>query len=235
MLTVTVRMVDLMLQIDDQKSAAELIQSDEYLKSAVVYHLAVRRRAICNTFAAIEVLHIAHLALPSTANTKKSDLYVQAMSGKLRDSPRTRGVLLAIKKMTSDVMEELLGCLVMVDTQNEQFTTTISDLNNQLSALLSVASTDSGPLRSEHDLKKETLRTTVVAQKVELSKNRSALSKDDSTYTQIALDVYDALKEYLQSMLADFDEPFLTEVFTYDFKSSVRDVSLFDLLVVLQT
>ncbi|KAH0143208.1 hypothetical protein KCU67_g13672, partial [Aureobasidium melanogenum] len=83
---------------------------------------------------------------------------------------------------------------------------------------------DGGALRSEQDLHNATLRTTVVAKKVELSKQKSTLTKGDAAYSDI-------LRRFVEALETDFDVALINpkdlvfnEIFMYDLKSPHRDV-----------
>lgn len=83
---------------------------------------------------------------------------------------------------------------------------------------------DGGALRSEQDLHNATLRTTVVAKKVELSKQKSALTKSDAAYSDLLRRFIEALETHFDTTLIDPKELVFNEIFVYDLKSPHRDV-----------
>ena len=156
----------------------------------------------------------SYLSLKQSASW--SDLYVKAMSGELNDSTLVRETLLAVKKMASDIMQEMLGLL-------SNRIPSVKKIHEDLCKLISTTVNESAPLRSEHDVHHKTLRTTVVAQKVELSKQTAALSKQDIEYSKIVNAVDTVLREYFEQTFVNPQDLFLNEVFLYDAKSPYRD------------
>lgn len=149
-------------------------------------------------------------------STTWSELYTSAMSGELSDSTMIREALLAVKKLPSDKMKDMLG-------QLSDHIPDMKRIQNDLVKLISATSSQAVPLRSEHDLHHNTLRTTVVAQKVELSKQAAALSKQDIEYSTIVNRAIIVLQEYYQEALINPQDLFLHELFLYDAKTPYRD------------
>lgn len=158
----------------------------------------------------------ADLGLKTTESW--SALYIKAMAGELQDSASVRDTLLAIRKLPSDAMASLLDSLG--DSIPE-----LTTLNEELRKMVSTTG-GTVPLRSEHDTKHESLRTTIVAQKVELSKHSSSLSKQDLAYSKLVNRVNGVLRDYLHQSLVNPQELFLREVLIFDLKSPHRDVFL---------
>lgn len=128
-----------------------------------------------------------------------------------------KDTLLTIRKLSSDSMSSLLDCLANSPLPNT------STLRDDLRKLESEKGT-SDPLRSEHDTHHKSVRTTVVAHKVELSKHVSSLSEQDLSYSKLVNRVDSMLKDYFQQALINPQELFLHEVLVYDFKSPHREV-----------
>ena len=139
------------------------------------------------------------------------------MSGKLLDSTALRETLLSVKKSPSDIMLLMVQALSNIHP-------TFSDLLRNLEELVSSQADEAAPLRSEHDVRHTTLRTTVVAQKVELSKQASALTQQDKEYSDIVNRVDGALREYFNKTLVNPKDIFLHELLIYDAKTPYRDV-----------
>ena len=170
-----------------------------------------------NLISALEHVRIIHSSAHKT-DIQRSELYVKAMSGDLASSAMIRDALLSVKKMSSDKLDDLLSKVSGV------IDPALSDLHNQLQRLVEGLGSDGKALRSEHDVRRATLRTTVVAQRVELSKQRSSLSKDDAAYSEIVNSVHDALQNYFSRTLINPSTLFLHEIFLYDLRSPHRDV-----------
>ena len=155
---------------------------------------------------------------------RQSDLYVKAVGGSLFDSPIVRELFLSVRKMPSDVLGTLLDQLVAMSAPEDAFRGDLLDIRHDLKELAGDANGTNDPFRSEHDIRHETLRTTVVAQKVEISKQKSHLSAKDSAYSQLVQRTHALLQTHLGNLVIDPRSLFLHEIFFYDLRSPHRDV-----------
>lgn len=152
----------------------------------------------------------------------RSKLYLQALSGKLQGSSLLRSMLLSIRKATSATAVQLIGVFAsaaLPETVRDQGTS----LKEELTKLMQSRPHANQPLRSEDDVKNSTLRTTVVSQKIELSKQKSTLSKEDAAYTVILRRITDLLEEYFADVLINPKDLMFHEIFLYDLKSPHRE------------
>ncbi|KAK3044647.1 hypothetical protein LTS18_000731 [Coniosporium uncinatum] len=140
------------------------------------------------------------------------------MSGGLYGSPMLRELLLSIKRVSSDVLVEILDELLYSQVDLPQ----CEGFQQELIALVKSAGVSKAVLRSEHDLRNETLRTTVVSQKVELSKQKATLSKDDAAYSRLLNKFHDFMQAYFAGKFVAPKSLFLHEVFIYDMKAPHR-------------
>ena len=206
-----------MLQNNDLNHVQDLLDENEVLLDVTTTKIKESRQAIIQMMKGIDCLKHVQSCLNTKKSTAWSDLYTKAVSGELNDSVTTRETLLAVKKLPSDSLVEMLGPL-------SDEIPIISNVHSDLKRLISARSDQSAPLRSEHDIQHNTLRTTVVAQKVELSKQTAALSKQDMAYSKIVNQAATALQEYFQEVFINPQDLFLHEVLIYDAKSPYRDV-----------
>ncbi|KZF25991.1 hypothetical protein L228DRAFT_279249 [Xylona heveae TC161] len=172
-------------------------------------------------------------------------------------SATLREVLLSIKKASSDVLRSILDRIISIlpnlpsdsssqssspasqDPSNSQpspsTTTTPTNLRTTLHAiqadLLALLSSDDadtpGPLLSEHDIHHTTLRTTIIAQKVSLSKQKSNLSARDAAYSRLLHRAHDALSSYFSSTISSIHlrrDIFGSEILIHDLRLPLRDV-----------
>lgn len=195
----------------------DLLNDDVSLWKTVLRKLQEGQDTVNSMISALEHIQIIH---SSTHNTdiQRSELYVEAISGDLANSAMIRDTLLSIKKMPSDRLDNLLSQISgFADTE-------LSGLHNQLRRLVKGLGSNGKALKSEHDVRHQTLRTTVVAQRVELSKQKSLLSRDDAAYSKIVNSVHNVLQSYLSRTSIDPSTLFLHEIFIYDLRSPHRDV-----------
>ena len=148
-----------------------------------------------------------------------SHLYIRAMSGDLLGSTIFEDSLSSVKKLPSDAMHDLLSDLLEFGPIRE-----LQSLLKDLNKLTNSLDDPKIPLRSQYDVHHETMRTTVVAQKVSLSKNTSNLSPQDAAYTKIVDRVFADLQSYFEKSLINPQDLFLNEILIYDSKSPHRDV-----------
>ncbi|KAK5134398.1 hypothetical protein LTR08_006578 [Meristemomyces frigidus] len=195
----------------------DLLEDDEVLFDLVQTKLIEGRKALGQILSALTVIRAIQESLPSTAVSTKSSLYVRGMAGKMAGSAMVRSLLLTIRKIPSDIAIGLLKAVAATGMPCTGFL-------NQLTTLVETHADDKRPLRSEDDLKNSTLRTTVVAQKVELSKQKAKLSQQDTAYTTILKRFADALEIFFgESLINPKDLPF-HEIFIYDLVSPHREV-----------
>lgn len=200
-----------------------LLESDEYLFDFVRQKLADGRELLGNMMTALTVIRVLQKGLPNTAVSPKSSLYVQGMSGTLAGSAMIRTLLLTIRRIPSDIATSLLNAVLSLKAELS-IPEHCTDLVNQLNTLMQAQANEKKPLRSEDDMKNSTLRTTIVAQKVELSKQKSALSQQDTAYTAILRGFTDVLEKYFAETLISPKALVFHEIFVYDLKSPHREV-----------
>jgi origin recognition complex subunit 3 len=100
------------------------------------------------------------------------------------------------------------------------------DLRAYLDAIADLTEQDatSAPLKSHYDVDSTTLRTTLVAQNVELRKHKHALSRQDTAYSDLLGRFHDELESYLTEALIDPHSLYLSEILMYDLKSPHNEV-----------
>jgi origin recognition complex subunit 3 len=204
----------------------EIVRSlleDDSLLSILMSHLSYCRGAANRLLNATEILEVSRGCLQGRSSISRSELYVKAVSGELNGSVIVRDLLLSIKKMPSDALSSLLGRL-LIHAGDDEALRGLLVVNSNLQTLINSGHAQGQQLRSEHDIRHETLRTTVIAQKVEISVQKSALSKQDSAYSKFVNQAHDILEDYFSTNLINPQDIFLHEVFFYDLKSPHRDV-----------
>ena len=159
------------------------------------------------------MIRIIYSFINSSANPTWSTLYIKAMSGELAESTVIRDLSLSLRKLPSDIMSQLIDAMSpMLDLGS------ISERLNLLNA------DHSRPLHSEHDQQHSTLRTTVVAQKVSLSKHQATLSAGDTEYSELVKKIDTELRTFFDKHLVIPKDQILHEVFVFDSKALCRDV-----------
>ena len=203
----------------DYDTVRNLLDDDEDLNDLLMQGLGNSRDAIRQLILAVNVLH----GIQPTPNFKTkvawSHLYVQAMSGNLLRSTLLEDSLSSVKKLPSDAMHDLLNSILEFAPERE-LRSLLKDLNKLTNSL----DNPDTPLRSQYDVHHETMRTTVVAQKVSLSKNTSTLSAQDAAYTKLVDRIFTELQTYFENTLINPQDLLFNEILIYDSKSPHRDV-----------
>ncbi|SMQ50276.1 unnamed protein product [Zymoseptoria tritici ST99CH_3D7] len=213
------------LEAGEAKLVRDLLDRDQALFTFTQQAVKRGRTALAEMVAATEVIRTVQQYLPNTPVTTKSKLYVQAMSGKLSNSAQLRSLFLSLRKAHSNIARQILEALDD-DSRNlppqdkYSFYCIRADLEDLVQGMANLRI----PLRSEDDVQNSTMRTTVVAQKVELSKQKSVLSEQDSAYTIIIRKFSKLLQEFLADKLVNPKDLPFHEIFVYDLKSPYREV-----------
>lgn len=168
---------------------------------------------------AIDALFRIQSSLTLKSKAPWSEIYIQAMSAELAGSASFEEIMLSLKKLPSDTLETLVNGL-----EELGLPLNLVEPMTGLGQLIDHREDPEVPLRSAYDVHHETLRTTVVAQKVSLSKNTSTLSAQDSAYTKIVDRIYIILRDYLEASLINPQDLFLNEILIFDSKSPHREV-----------
>ena len=209
------RFIERLVDDGDYKIAQELLSDDRSLYEMIQYKIREGHNRVRAIIHALKAICTFQSCLASKSVTPWSELYINGMSGKLQDSSLINEKLLSIKRLPSDALENLLVKLSAF--QIPGLCDALKDLESLTSPLLH-------PLRSSHAIHHQTLRTTVVGQKVKLSAQSSVLSPQDLAYSKIVDRTHGLLREYLHTTLVNPADIFLHEILVHDLKSPLHDV-----------
>lgn len=213
------RYAQTLIERKEYEKLRTLLDDNESLGNLVVQEIQHGQQALQAILGAINVLFRIQSSLSPKAQTPWSEMYIRAMSAELAGSAAFGEIMAPVKKMPSDLMKDLLNDLAGISVSDElvEIMTELDQLSDHLGAT-------QVPLRSAYDVHHETLRTTVVAQKVSLSRNISTLSTQDSAYTKIVDRVCTILYDYFETTLINPQDLFLNEVLIIDSKSPHREI-----------
>ncbi|MCJ1242868.1 hypothetical protein MMC30_000064 [Trapelia coarctata] len=212
------RYVENLLEDGELSDSKKLLDDDTFLQDTAYDLVQQGLRSLHDLHDAIAMTHTIQSSIPSKTKNPWSKLWLMGMSGDLAESPLVREVLLSVRKLPSDSMSNLLSDLSAHTIPD------VLDLQNNLNNLLSTTKDHTIPLRSEYDVHHSTVRTTVIAQKVSLSKHKSTLSKEDAAYSHLVDRIDLRLKNYLSKSLIHPKSLPLHEIFLFDIKSPAREV-----------
>jgi origin recognition complex subunit 3 len=212
-------------QLDDEqpRKVRDVLDSDSKLFALITGELEKGKQHMQDMIFAIVLVRLLQGKLPNASVSTKSSLYLQAFAGKLAGSALIRSLLLTIRRQPSDAVIHLVEAVAGLSGSHERLAE-CANMAKELKKLVKQQSDSAKPLRSEDDVKNATLRTTVVAQMVELSKQKSALSKEDAAYTDLLRRFSKVLETFFTATLVNPKDLPFHEIFLYDLRSPYREV-----------
>jgi origin recognition complex subunit 3 len=213
------RWVEGMLEDSRAQDVRNLFDDNQYLFGQIVQHVQSGQQTLSTLSHAAQVFARLRDALQMSPSVRLSSLWTRAASGELSGSPLLRETMLSTKKIPSDKLVHLFASLT--DLVGDYFSLDLSSSQQKLDSLIKNAD---APLRTQHDVRNDSLRTTVVAQKVLLSKHKAALSEQDKAYSDLVTQFHDELDAYFTSAFIDPKTLFLSEILMYDLKSPHTEV-----------
>lgn len=227
-------MVEHRIKEGDISGLKDLINSDEELVQLAVKTLQEKDLMMFTNLRRLATLH-AVLSISTTNPTDPTELYITFFTDKFRESDFIQDAINTCKRYVPAEVITLVRIIGKIlarssdigetesySASEDEFLEALSDLEDKTVALMKEAEEAGKPLCSRYTMQSQTLRTTVVAQKVQLSKRDSVLSKEDAAFTSVIDKLAKTLEQYFK-----FDSPqdlFLNEIWIYDSKSPYREV-----------
>lgn len=207
-----------LLDSGSPKQVRDLLEDDQILFRETLQHLKDGQQKMRNIFQSIKVMR-NFLQSPKISKTPSiSGLSIQALGGELSNSPSVEDIITTVKALDSDGLQDFFTALPDSITSDSEF----QDVQNRLNDLLETYR-DAAPLRSEYDDRYSVVKTTVVQQRVKLSKGKAKLPKQDIEYTKIVDRVQSMLESYLVETLVKPQDIFLHEVFLFDMRNPLKE------------
>lgn len=213
--------VETMLEKGEALVPQRLLNSNEYLLQYLKQHILAGHQTLEKILSTVETIMILQKRVPALQQQLKSTLLVDALADQLRDSNFERNMFMCLNKCNSEAL--LLTLQDILPTTSGDLHKTCRSLLRELEKLQGQQK-EGEALRSEQDLHNATLRTTVVAKKVELSKQKSTLTKSDAAYSDLLRRFIEALGIHFDATLVNPKDLVFNEIFMYDLKSPHRDV-----------
>ncbi|KAH0437004.1 origin recognition complex subunit [Colletotrichum camelliae] len=164
-----------------------------------------------------------------------SQIFMKAVSDGIALSSESWDIVESIKRMQADDFVSMLQrvqttvatgddqlCLTAWESEAGDLPAIVQKCLAESKELLSRAQEDGTTLRSAYSGHSRVLRTTVVAQKVQLSHDSAALSEGDKAFTRIVDQIAELFEDVIRCEPAA--SVFLHETWLYDFKTPHRDV-----------
>ncbi|KAF8856979.1 hypothetical protein BDZ45DRAFT_691317 [Acephala macrosclerotiorum] len=184
----------------------------------------------------LRLLRVMHVVASSSPESVSGiDLYMATFDGTLIESDFASHILESTKRMTPgdliSFLKKIRGAIQNGSSEMDldgwadeesEFLEEIASLQSQASSLADQASKSGKPIRSSYAIRNQGLRTTVIAQRVQLSYEESMLTEQDKQFTALVDKLNDRLKEYF--LVGSPKDIFLHEVWLYDSMLPYRDV-----------
>lgn len=199
---------------DQTSHVRNLLESDKALFEFVVETLKETQSSLSSMGAAVSVVAACQSHISKTTAPPASELSIKALAGQLAESSIIRELLLSIQRAPSDILQTIFSTIIphLSDLQ----ASIVKDLQTNLANLLFQDGGTTQPLRSEHDIHHSTIRTTVIAQKVQLSRHKAHLSEKETVYSKLISEFHTWLKAYLEETLVDPESLVLYEIVLYE-------------------
>lgn len=224
------KMVERLFEMRQLERAKALLEDNEALFEEVEKSLKSWKLSITRLLRAMSLLSIS-----SPEPVDKIELYMTAFQGALIESDFLKGVLDFIKRMTPDDLENfvqgLIDCIAAGNPEmdlagwadeEDEFLGEIGDIYSNVSALARDSAKTGKPVRSSYAIHSKGVRTTVIAQRVQLSYEKSTLTEQDKEFTALVDRLTSRLIEHFS--LGSPQDLFLNEVWLYDSTSPYKSV-----------
>lgn len=209
-----------------------MIEDDDYLVTQILGQGKKRQEYLLRLLRSIHLIVATRLSPDSFTN-----LYIQALSAgiDIEQSSGTVPLEDSMKRLSADdfvsLIERLLdairtGCVDLGldgwESDAEEFVSALSDLRDEVDGLRERSKSNRTVLKSKYSAQSKVLRTTVIAQKVQLSQDTATLTEEDKAFTRAIDALFGLLSQELQC--DPVDNLFLHEVWVFDSKMPYRDV-----------
>ncbi|PYH99525.1 origin recognition complex subunit [Aspergillus ellipticus CBS 707.79] len=196
-----------------------LLEDDGFLFQYSLQHLTAGQQSMRDIFQCVKLMHLLLKRLNITKKTSISDLSIRALSGELQASSSVDEMLLAVKTLDSTVLQEIFSMLPTTLADLPELKATRAEFETLVPGYQS-----SEPLRTEYDKRHSVVATTVVQQRVKLSKGKAKLPQEHIEYTKI-IDRFHALLEvYFEQTLVNPQDLVLHEIFLFDMRNPLKEI-----------
>ncbi|KAF4824055.1 Origin recognition complex subunit 3 [Colletotrichum tropicale] len=224
------REVENAVEAKDLRLARSLLEDDDLLRERI-FDIPDRKRE----WATGLLRSLKLIQATGAVQDDFSQMFMKAVSDGIALSSESWDIVESIKRMQADDFVSMLQrvqttvatgddqlCLTAWESEAGDLPTIVKKCLAESKELLSRAQEDGTTLRSAYSGHSRVLRTTVVAQKVQLSHDSAALSEDDKAFTRIVDQIAELFEDVIRCEPAA--SIFLHETWLYDFKTPHRDV-----------
>ncbi|EFR01915.1 origin recognition complex subunit [Nannizzia gypsea CBS 118893] len=203
-----------LLDIKDIESAKEMMKDDAILAKQAHLGVSVTRQKMREIFSCVEWIVSFSRNIKSLKPANYSECIILALGGELLESKILLDTLEAARKLNS---EELNAAFGLVSNLSKESSAILDEIREVIRTKKSKAA-----LRSQHDAQLTRHNTTIVGQRVKLTKGKAKLSNEELKYSGLVDRLFDSIQSYLTEKLINPKDLFLHECLIFDFKSPVR-------------
>ncbi|KAB8302266.1 hypothetical protein EYC80_005707 [Monilinia laxa] len=167
--------------------------------------------------------------LMMSCSCKRINLYMKASTGSLKNSEVVRSIVDSIKRASLHVFLEAVTSLkeaiekgnteLNIEPWSDIEPVFYSEIVSICEDASSLSDLEGGrSIRSSYN---KSLRTAVISQKVQISQEKSALTKQDKEFTTLVDRLIQAIQDFVD--LAKLQDQFLSEIWLYDLKHPYQD------------
>lgn len=224
------KLVESLVQAQDLNRARELLKSDKILTQEIERVLESKEN---NALLLLRALHVLSSAAPEAISG--IDLYMRIFEGTLGASDYLKRILDSIKRMTPDdlviftksIREAIENGSSELELEgwadeDEDFVGKLEDVETKATSLSEQSEEAGKSIRSSDAIYSKGLRTTVIAQRVQLSYEKSTITEAEKEFIDLIDQISDLLKDYFT--LENPKHLFLNEVWLCDSADSFLDV-----------
>ncbi len=209
--------------------AQSILENDEYLVEKVLEQNQRRKDWVMQLLRSLQLISATGL-LP----TSFTDLYITALEDGIDLSSEAFPVLEPLKRLGPSELLSLIRRLSAAiqagspeldleswESDADDLLASLSGIEDEIEGLIARAKENGNPLKSKYSAQSRILRTTVVAQKVQLSHDTAKLTEEDNAFTEAIDKFAELLSDNIHSD-AMTSLP-LQEAWAYDSKLPYRD------------
>jgi len=211
--------------------AQSLVEDDVYLLKQITSERQKRQDYLVQLLRSLHLMTATRL-LPG----RFTDLYNAALVDGIDLTIEGHPLVNAIRQLGADEIICLLSRLLEAiregspdldlpgwEAEAEELATALSETRDEVESLQTRSRESGNVLKSKYTAQSKILRTTVVAQKVQLSHDSATLTEEDKAFTSAIDSLVELLSRHIQCS-GPVDTLFLHEAWVYDSRSPYRDV-----------
>ncbi|PYH46669.1 putative origin recognition complex subunit 3 [Aspergillus saccharolyticus JOP 1030-1] len=197
----------------------KLLEDDAFLLEQSTRWVKLGQQKMRDIFQCVKMVHRTLKHFKVVKKPSLSDISIRALAGELQSSAFYEDFLRSIKTLDSNQLKELIAMLPATLTDSPVFGQIQADFDTLLQTYQGTE-----PLKSGYDKQHSVVATTIIQQRVKLSKSKARLPKENADFTNIIHRVYTLLEAFFEDTSIRPKELILHEVFLFDMRNPIKEV-----------